>query len=156
MRRYVWLFVIAPAFLLAAGCGGDRPPSYVPVKGEVTMNGKPLDDATITFNTDGRPPVLINIYEGKYSGQAMVGTNRISISAKRKGTGATNARVDEGAKARMAGEQKMREMQGGPQAAPVEPGEDIIPPDYGSATKQVRDVVQGAENKFDFDIRLKK
>lgn len=156
MRRLISLFVVVPVFLLLTGCNSDRPPSYVPVKGEVTLNGKPLDDATITFNTDGRPPVLINIYEGKYSGQAMVGTNRISISAKRKGTGAANPRLDEGAKARMSGEQKRREMEGGPQSAPVEPGEDIIPPDFGSNTKQTRDIVAGAENKFDFDIRVKK
>ena len=45
--------------------------------GTVNYNGKPLQKGTITFATDGRPPTQMDIFDGKYAGQAMVGSNKI-------------------------------------------------------------------------------
>ena len=65
------------------GCGGEKK-VYAKVKGMVTFNGKPLDKGEITFSVPGKPPTLITISDGKFSGQALVGANTISISAKKK------------------------------------------------------------------------
>ena len=147
-----FLLLIAFIACIVSGCSGsDKPPSYVNVSGNVTFDGKPLTDATIVFNTDGRPPSQIPIVDGVYNGQAMIGSNRVSITARRKGA-AGNSHVSEADKARIAGMAKAMASQGG---APDE-GEEIIPADYGANTKQVRVIESGVQNKFDFDIKIKK
>lgn len=150
--------LVACTTLLLAGCSsGDKPPSYVNVAGSVNVDGKPLSNAIIIFSTDGRPPSQIQIIDGQYNGQAMVGSNRISISAKRKGAGAANSRVTEMDKARMAGQDKARASQGGGRAPDEsESGEETIPADFSSNSKQMRVIEAGAQNKFDFDIKTKK
>src|SRR5581483_39375 len=66
------------------GCGKSGAPSYANVSGAVTYNGKPIEKGQITFARDGRPPTQADIVDGKYTGQAMVGSNRVSITAYRK------------------------------------------------------------------------
>ncbi len=57
------------------GCGTqDGAPPYANVSGTVTYNGKPLAKGHITFSTDGRPPAAMDIVDGKFAGQAMVGS----------------------------------------------------------------------------------
>jgi hypothetical protein len=59
------------AVFLAAGCAGDSGPRLVPVSGTVTLNGKPLEGAVVTFvpdaaNKEGRPGEDITGPEGNY------------------------------------------------------------------------------------------
>lgn len=51
------LLAVAIGCALVLGCGGgsSRPPTY-PVEGTVTLGGKPLADATVTFRPDGSTP----------------------------------------------------------------------------------------------------
>src|SRR5262249_56971611 len=72
--------------LLATAVGGGRgdQPSYANVKGTVKFNGKPIPKGQITFAMEGRPPSTMDIVDGEYSGQAMVGSNKVSVSAKKK------------------------------------------------------------------------
>src|SRR5206468_3845522 len=78
------------AFLLflplatVVGCQQADKPIYANVKGTVRYNGKPIEKGLITFAIEGRPPTMMDIVDGKFSGQAMVGSNRIMVSAKRK------------------------------------------------------------------------
>ena len=150
--------LVACTTLLVAGCSNsDKPPSYVNVAGSVTFDGKPLSNAIIIFSTDGRPPSQIQIIDGQYNGQAMIGSNRISISAKRKGAGAANGHMSDVDKARMAGSEKARASQGGGRAPDEsETGEETIPTDFSSNSKQMRVIEAGVQNKFDFDIKTKK
>jgi len=72
-------------FLLLAtvvGCQGK--PRYTNVKGTVTFNGKPIDKGEIFFTVEGQTPSSMDIVDGKYTGQAMVGSNRVSVSARKK------------------------------------------------------------------------
>jgi hypothetical protein len=46
--RLICLTVTLTAVALAAGCGGGAVPT-IPVNGVVTMDGKPLDNAAVTF-----------------------------------------------------------------------------------------------------------
>src|SRR3954453_7953140 len=75
------LFVI---LVTAVGCQSGDKQTFANVKGTVTFNGTPIEKGQITFAMEGRPPSTMDIVDGKYSGQAMVGSNKISISAKRK------------------------------------------------------------------------
>lgn len=87
----------------------------------------------------------------------MVGSNRISISAKRKGGGAANSRISDVDKARVAGMERARASQGGGRAPDEsETGEETIPADFSSNSKQMRVIEAGVQNKFDFDIKTKK
>lgn len=136
------------------GCGGtaDKPPAFANVSGTVTYNGKPIDKGTITFATDGRPPTVADIVDGKYTGQAMVGKNKVSISAFRKAAKARE--MPETAKKQIEAYQKLNKSGGGGTGDEYDPTkEDYIPDEYGKASKQIREVQPSAPNTFDFNIK---
>lgn len=140
--------------LVTIGCdgGGDKPPPYANVSGTVKIDGKPVEKGTITFSTDGRPPAALDIRNGEYSGQAMVGSNRVQVSAKRAG-GASQMPA-------IAQEQMKAYAEGagpeGAQGMSTDAGMvELVPPDWGTASKQMRVIEAGAQNKLDFDIRTK-
>jgi hypothetical protein len=61
MRSVCWTGCLALSALAIQGCGGaGKPPEpkldLVPVTGVVTLDGKPLADATVSFLFDGKPP----------------------------------------------------------------------------------------------------
>ena len=51
------------------GCGGPKMPDVVPVTGTVTMGGKPVEGATVTFMAKGAPRVSSGTTDaqGKFS-----------------------------------------------------------------------------------------
>jgi hypothetical protein len=59
---FQWLFCVSLASLVLGCGGGDNKPAeqikvdLVPAAGIVTLDGKPLADATISFQFDGPPP----------------------------------------------------------------------------------------------------
>jgi hypothetical protein len=156
MNRTLPLAAVAACLLLGCG-GGDNSPPYANVSGTVSFNGKPIEKGTITFATDGRPPSQMDIIDGKYAGQAMVGSNKISISAKRKAAGGKSQVPPQAlamAKAQM--ESYARKSGGGGQPVNVDFGtEEMIPPEWGMNSKQMRVVEAGGANKFDFEIKGK-
>ena len=138
------------------GCGKNTgAPAYASVSGTVTYNGKPLEKGQITFATDGRPPTVADIVDGKYTGQAMIGSNKVAIAAFRKSS--TERKLPTAsAQKQYQGYQNMNKGGGGGTSEQFDPSmEDYIPDDWGKATKQVRVVEAGGQNKFDFDIKGK-
>lgn len=93
MRNLAASLVLASLFLLpCAGCGSNAQTAYttstVPVKGKVTLNGKPLTKGMVTFEPDsGREAhgdiksdgtyVLTTFKEGD---GAVPGTHRVAVS----------------------------------------------------------------------------
>jgi len=160
MTRIV-LFAAAAA-VVSAGCGGGtKAPSFANVSGSVTVDGHPLDKGIISFSCEGNPPRTMDIVDGKYTGQAMVGSNTVSISARRK---VEKADPRPGARERMEGEKRMKEQRaaaggggggGGQTDYSSEGTEEMIPKDYNTNSKQNRVVEAGGENKFDFLIKTK-
>ena len=133
------------------GCKNDGAPAYANVSGTVTYNGKPLDKGQITFATDGRPPTSMDIVDGKFAGQAMVGSNKISVAAFRKSS--TERKLPETAKKQIAAYQAMNKSGGGGTSEQFDPSmEDYIPAAWGRDSKQMRVVEAGAANNFQFDI----
>ena len=87
-----WFLACSVSLTLLAGCGGgpSRPPTY-PVEGTVTLDGKPLPDATVTFRPAGtdsgqRPANGKTDADGRYQlttfsagDGAMAGSYRVAI-----------------------------------------------------------------------------
>src|SRR5262245_33791143 len=86
MYQLARITALAVAIVVLVGCGKSGVPAYANVSGTVTYNGKPLEKGQITFQTDGRPPTAADVIDGKFSGQAMVGSNKVSVAAFRKAT----------------------------------------------------------------------
>lgn len=79
-----------------AGCSnGVKTPDLGQVSGTVTLNGKPLDGATVEFIPDaGRPSIGMTDAQGKYKllfradqPGAVIGTHSVRITSRRDSSG---------------------------------------------------------------------
>jgi hypothetical protein len=153
MNRFLLKFLFLSMVALV-GCNGNSPKqSYASVSGTVTFNGAPLEKGTITFSIPGFPPTSTEIIDGKFAGQAMVGTNTISISAKKKGKGfALRGDAARDAETQRKGYLKKFEEEG----TPIDHDPtlvEIIPEEWNTKSQQKRIVEAGVDNKFEFIIK---
>jgi hypothetical protein len=142
------------AVLVVVGCDkSDKAPPYANVSGTVNFNGKPLPKGSITFAADGRPPTVMDITDGSFSGQALTGSNKITVSYRRKAGAMANLPPD--VVSRIQHQTSGPPKSGG--APPEAEGgtEEMIPPEWNAASKQFRVVESGTQNKFEFDIKAK-
>lgn len=149
-------FKYLPFLILAAvvGCQRGDKALYANVKGSVTFNGKPIDKGQITFALEGRPPSTMDIVDGKFNGQAMVGSNKVSVSAKRKGAGPT---LSKDAQTQIKGYTERFKAApgqfGGPPADYDPSMVEYIPKEWNTESRQMRVVEAGAANDFEFNIK---
>lgn len=80
----VWLLTFCLLFpLVASGCGSKE--SLVDISGTVTLDGKPLDNATLQLDAaDGSNPAMIAIAAGKFSGKVTPGPKGVQFFAMRQ------------------------------------------------------------------------
>ena len=80
-RHCVWGLCLGVTLLMTLGCGGATDqPDLGDVSGTVTLDGKPLPDATITFQpADGRPSFGKTDSSGKYTLQYTVNASGAKI-----------------------------------------------------------------------------
>jgi hypothetical protein len=159
MNRFLRLL---PFLLLATAVGcqkGDKL-AYANVKGKVTYNGKPIAKGQITFALEGRPPSTMDIEDGKYTGQAMVGSNKVSVSARKKVAAVPKAKggavAAKDADTQMKGYMKFKAGKGEFGGPPLDYDPTLveyIPAEWNTQSKQMRVVEAGAPNEFDFDIK---
>src|SRR4051812_21929233 len=129
------------------GCSKDAAPTYANVSGTVTYNGERLTRGQITFSMEGRAPSTMEIVDGKYTGQAMIGSNRVQIAAFRKS--AKERAVPETAKKQIEAYRALHKSGGGGTEEQFDPSmEDYIPAEWGRDSKQVRVVEKGGQNTF--------
>lgn len=149
-------------FFLAmfVGCQqGDRQ-VYANISGTVTFNGQPIPKGLITFAVEGRPPTTMDITDGKFDGQAIVGSNKITVSARKKAASVPGAKG--GAASQKDAETQLK----GYMKFKAEPGQfggppkdydptmiEYIPPEWSQNSTQMRVVEAGAVNEFKFDIK---
>jgi hypothetical protein len=145
-------------FLLLApvlGCGSSEKQVYANVKGTVTFNGQPIEKGQITFSIEGKPPSSMDIIDGQFSGQALVGSNRITVSAKKKIADAP--KLSGHAQTQIEGYQKKFARSPGEGSGAVSAYDptlvEYIPPEWGTHSAQMRVVEAGAANDFQFAIR---
>jgi hypothetical protein len=124
-------FVLLLALALLVGCSSSDAPKTAPVKGTVTMAGKPLPNVGVTFLPTGKGPIAsgntndkgeftlrtVNPGDG-----AVIGTHKVALG-----------RAEEG---------------------PAKPGSAVIPNKYGSpeTTDLSADVKAGQTNVFTFEL----
>jgi hypothetical protein len=122
---FVRRLLACAALLAALGCGGER--TYK-VAGTVTLEGKPVAQGSIVFESDSGGPGVFSsgIVAGKYELQAKVGKKKVIISAYRTRPGTENE----------------------PQPAI----DEYIPARYNTKTELVREVMP-ADNHFDFALK---
>jgi hypothetical protein len=102
-------FVLGFALVLALGCGGSK--RVAPVAGKVTMDGKPLANATVTFQpiaeqgaidagvgsvgkTNAQGEFTLEASNGKTG--ALVGEHRVSIAVLNEKRGSSDERPPRG------------------------------------------------------------
>jgi hypothetical protein len=151
MRRLpgIILFLILATVL---GCGQGDKAKYANVKGKVTYNGTPIEKGQITFAVEGQPPSSMNIENGAFNGQAMVGSNKVSVSAKKHV--ATAPKLSEHAQSQIKGYMdKFKHEQGGGSVSEYDStAVEYIPPEWGQQSKEHRVVEAGQNNEFEFNI----
>jgi len=137
------------------GCQRGDKAHYANVKGKVTYNGSPIEKGQISFTTEGQIPSTMQIVDGSFSGQAMIGSNRVSVSAFKKS--ATAPKLSKAASIQIQGyldKYKRSKDERGPTG--YDPSlVNYIPPEWGTKSKETRVVESGSANEFEFDIRGK-
>ena len=150
-------FILFLILATVVGCGQQDKPTYANVKGKVTYNGKPIEKGQITFAIEGRPPSSMDIVDGAFNGQAMVGSNKVSVSAKKKSASAP--KLPPNAQTQIEGYQKKFKAEQGKGAGSVSDFDatlvEYIPPEWGTQSKEKRVVEAGSPNEFEFNIKGK-
>ncbi len=127
------LGLVVAAAVLAAGCGEKA----TTVKGEVTLDDRPLDQGRISFvPVDGKTPNSdAAIKDGKYSlPKAAPGAYQVKITSNRS--------------------KGKRKAYDAPDSPEVDILEQYLPERYNKETELKADVKSG-ENKFDFPLKSK-
>jgi hypothetical protein len=144
-RRFLLGFVM----VLALGCGGQK---FAPVSGVVTLNGKPLANASVSFipespkdatealpasagKTNEKGEYTLETMTGKTG--ALVGKHKVMISIQATEVQDRDTRPPK----------ESRPRGGGP------PMEEKIPTRYNSATTLTFDVPSGGTDQANFDLK---
>jgi hypothetical protein len=145
-------FLLFLGLALVVGCQKGKH-SYANVNGTVTYNGNPIEKGYIQFQMEGNPPATMDIVDGKFNGQAMVGSNRVSVSAKKRS--ATAPTLPPQAMIQIKGYKEKKSHEPGAPSSDLDLAMvEYIPPEWGSASKQTR-VIESGTNELQFEIRAK-
>lgn len=129
-------FALLFAFCVV-GCGGGSDQAKTgTVKGNVTLDGNPLESGKITFDEGADvPAVTLDIKNGAYEGPVTVGKKTVRITAMKSVA----------APAGMAGQPGYED---GVQ-------QNYLPAKYNTESEETREVKDGGPNEFDFTVKLK-
>jgi hypothetical protein len=73
------LFCAAATCLLGCSSDGPKAPPTAPVKGAVSLDGKPMGGGEVRFTAPGELVKTIEIKDGQFAGEAFVGKNRVEV-----------------------------------------------------------------------------
>jgi len=157
MNRLLGCVILLVPVMLA-GCGAKDKPTFANVKGKVTFNDKPIEKGKIIFTLGDRAPSTIDIVDGKFSGQAMVGSNRVAVSAKKRT--ATAAKLSPEAEKQMRGYKDKFKRTNESDKGTISDNDpsmvDYMPPEWKlNSSTQTRVVEAGQPNEFEIDIKAK-
>lgn len=131
LRILLILIVIVATELCLCGCGSPRRPGMSDVSGLVTLDGQPIAEGFITFESvdASYPPESAPIKLGQYKALARRGKSIVRIIASRQ-----------------IGEQDFT-------AANPPAWEDYIPARYNERSELVAEIEPQGTNEIDFDLR---
>jgi hypothetical protein len=120
---------LACLLVLLVGCGPSGPKTY-PISGTVSWNGQPVPKGHIVFaSADGSmAPDAGAILDGRFAFRAKAGHKRVEVYADRE-SGPPDPVMH------------------------IAPRESYIPAEYNAQTTLTAEVVAGADNEFNFDLR---
>jgi len=120
------------AFLMSLGCGGS---GMTKVDGAVTLDGKPLEDGSISFEpADGKGPTAGGTIEaGEYAIEVPPGSKIVRITATK-----------------VVGQKPM--YKGRPDSPMMEIRKDIIPPEYNTKSTLTLNV-ESSPTPGNFDLK---
>jgi hypothetical protein len=145
-------FILFLILATVIGCGKDKT-KFANVKGKVTYNGSPIEKGFITFSIEGQPPSSMKIVDGEFNGQAMVGSNKVSVSARKKS--ATAPVLSEHAQSQIKGYQQYKREDAGSVDTDAASMVEYIPAEWGAQSTERRTVESGTTNEFEFHIKGK-
>jgi hypothetical protein len=137
----MWRAVLVPFLALAAGCGGEK---FAPVSGRVTLNGKPLIGATVSFQPVA-PDGSANAAPGSVGKTGANGEYILTGSDGRAGAWVGKHRVMITLVTEVA-EADARPPRGG------WPQKEKVPAKYNSASKETYEVPAGGTTGADFAL----
>jgi hypothetical protein len=137
-----WLIATGLAAVLGCSSGG---PDVVPVSGTVTLNGKPLANATVAFSPIARPGEVI-AGDGSAGKTDANGDYTLTTSRGVAGAQVGRHRVRITVLTREPGTGDRRRPRGG------WPVKNTIPPRYNGDTELTFEVIAGRPNKADFSL----
>jgi hypothetical protein len=132
------LFIIL--FMCFAGCASNNPQGRIPISGTVTLNGQPLKDGNIEFSSvAGSTPMMmtgVKIKDGKFETTAAHGlipsqTYTVKFFAMEEAAG---------------------EFELTPNGDRIPKMKDVIPPKWGSQSKETITCEKGKPARFDFQL----
>jgi len=138
--RSSWLAYssLACLLLVVSGCGGDGI-ERVSVTGNVTLDGKPLEEGIILFSPQGPgPSASANVVQGKYEVPVEVGPSPGDYKVEVRAYRSTGKQIKDEASG-LVEEQKV----------------SIIPPRYNHQTTLTAKFTAEGPNQFDFDLKSK-
>ena len=139
--------------LILSGCGESAKPSRgVPVSGTITMDGVPLEGASVTFMNDSFVGYGTTDSSGKYRlvQGALAGTNKVTISKIEWGGDVV---FDDPASGMDRGQMEAAALGNAGMDTPELP-KDLVPEEYSNPakTKLTFDVPSGGESGVDFSL----
>lgn len=138
-----------------AGCGSSSP--YAPVSGVITLDGKPVAEASVAFhpNAGGRPAYALTGEDGAYAltsvqrgDGALIGSHSVTVTA---------VEIIESEKAKAMREQyKAEELGSLVEAMPIPPPKEVwlVPQRYSDKKSSgLEFTVESGENTANFDLK---
>ena len=135
MKRKALFLSAAVMLCLMTGCPSSAPKKdpLAKVQGTVTLDKESMTEGEISFGLPGKPPNVLKIANGKFSGEARVGKNKVEISSYRTGPA----------------------YEKGGYKSPEPTRENIIPAKYNLESKLAAEVKEGSANEFQFEVTSK-
>jgi hypothetical protein len=135
--------VLGLALVLALGCGGGK--KFAPVSGKVTLNGRPLPGATVSFQPIAPAGSVNAPAPGSAAKTDANGEYTLKVSTGQNGAWVGKHRVEITLLSPQIGEGDERHSRRGP------PLGDKVPPRYNRDSKEVVEVPPGGMTK-DFTL----
>ena len=161
-RQAFYLLCLLLASQFSVGCGKDGP-AIAPVKGLVTVNGKPIEGVQVSFSIKNASRVSVGVTNEKGEFElttlntndgAFAGENLVAIQQMSKDTASVVPGMDPEAmklgKTDFKGPEQSME-----KSNKAKSQNATIPPMYGNPEKSglKRTVVLGEKNEFSFDLK---
>jgi hypothetical protein len=141
IQRVLYFVALTISVTLIIGCGGSNPQGRVPVAGEVTLDGVPLAEGNVELQS--LPDISPLIVTG-----AVIKNGRFSMTAEFGLIPGQQYAVRFSALEEIPGTRD-------PMAPERWAVRDIIPPQYGSESKETITATVAKPNKLHFDLKSK-